>query len=136
MKYVLKNKIIYLNFDWGLRSIATSYSKIGFEDIKNKLGLASNEEAEFVIAKAVSDGVIDARIDREKQCMLSQTKSDLYCSSEPQKQLYINYIDIFSQHFFFWQNNLHFFESFSWHLFSILNQNSNYKWQKSIGISE
>ena len=86
-----------------MRSIATSYSKIGFEDIKNKLGLASNEEAEFVIAKAVSDGVIDARIDREKQCMLSQTKSDLYCSSEPQKQLYINYIDIFSQHFFFFK---------------------------------
>jgi len=72
----------------GLRSVATSYSQISFDDIRKKLGLNSNEEAEFVIAKAVSDGVIDARIDREAECMLSQRQADLYCSSEPQKQLH------------------------------------------------
>ena len=47
----------------GLRHLNISYSRIGLDDVAKRLGLPSVESAEFVVAKAVRDGVIDASLD-------------------------------------------------------------------------
>jgi 26S proteasome regulatory subunit N3 len=50
----------------GLRKVATSYKAIRFADIAGKLGLASADDAEYICAKAVRDGVIDAVLVHER----------------------------------------------------------------------
>ncbi|RXG50802.1 26S proteasome non-ATPase regulatory subunit 3 [Armadillidium vulgare] len=51
----------------GLRSISLSYSKISLADVAQKLMLGSKEDAEFIVAKAIRDGVIEERREREQQ---------------------------------------------------------------------
>ena len=41
------------------------------------------EETEQIVAKAIRDGVIDARIDHDNQWMLSLPLIDVYSSNEP-----------------------------------------------------
>ena len=43
--------------------------------------------AEYVIVKAIRDGVIDARVDHENAIMISNEAVDLYATNEPQAQL-------------------------------------------------
>lgn len=43
----------------GLRAIALSYSRISLADVAAKLTLGSREDAEFIVAKAIRDGVIE-----------------------------------------------------------------------------
>lgn len=45
----------------GVRSLSLAYSLISLRDICVKLHLDSEEDAEYIVAKAVRDGVIDAR---------------------------------------------------------------------------
>lgn len=68
----------------GLRMISLSYSRIPMRDIAAKLHLDSVEDAEFVAAKAIADGVIDATIDHEQGFMKSKETVDLYATAEPQ----------------------------------------------------
>merc|ERR1711879_946551 len=42
-------------------------------------------DAAGVVSKAIVDGVIDATIDHDNQCVKSQQKVDIYGSCEPQK---------------------------------------------------
>ena len=49
----------------GIRRISLSYSKISLADIAGQLALDSPEDAEFIVAKAIRDGVIDAEIDHK-----------------------------------------------------------------------
>jgi 26S proteasome regulatory subunit N3 len=56
----------------GVRGISLAYSKISLKDICIKLQLDSEEDAEFIVAKAIRDGVIDATIDHEKGSMSSK----------------------------------------------------------------
>ncbi|XP_059481246.1 probable 26S proteasome non-ATPase regulatory subunit 3 [Neocloeon triangulifer] len=67
-----------------VRAIGLSYSRISLVDITKKLMLESPEEAEFIIAKAIRDGVIEASLDHEKGYMRSKETSDVYCTREPQ----------------------------------------------------
>ncbi|XP_044738475.1 probable 26S proteasome non-ATPase regulatory subunit 3 [Chrysoperla carnea] len=67
-----------------IRSIGLAYSRISLQDIAQKLGLDSAEDAEFIVAKAIRDGVIEATIDPEKGYMRSKESSDIYCTREPQ----------------------------------------------------
>ncbi len=71
----------------GLRSIATSYSRITLADIARKLELSSLEEAADVAAKAIVDGVIDAKINYDKHCLESSWGEDVYSTADPAKQL-------------------------------------------------
>jgi 26S proteasome regulatory subunit N3 len=48
-----------------LRRINSSYSKISFADVARKIGLNKNSDVEFIIAKAVRDGVITAKLSHE-----------------------------------------------------------------------
>lgn len=68
----------------GIRMINLSYSKISLVDIAQKLQLDSPEDAEFIVAKAIRDGVIEAIIDHEKGYMQSKENIDVYCTREPQ----------------------------------------------------
>lgn len=52
----------------GVRMINLSYSRISLSDIAQKLQLDSPEDAEYIVAKAIRDNVIDASINHEKGC--------------------------------------------------------------------
>lgn len=67
-----------------IRSIGLSYSRISPEHIAKKLGLDSAEDAEFIVAKAIRDGVIEATIDPEKGYMRSKESTDVYSTRDPQ----------------------------------------------------
>lgn len=81
----LINRLRYNVIKTGLRSINLAYSRISLKDICAKLGLESEQDAAGVVAKAIVDGVIDATIDHDNQCVKSQQKVDIYGSCEPQK---------------------------------------------------
>ena len=49
----------------GIRQLSISYSRISLKDTCLKLQLDSEEDAEYVVAKAIRDGVVDAVIDHE-----------------------------------------------------------------------
>jgi 26S proteasome regulatory subunit N3 len=55
----------------GIRRISVSYSRISLRDICLKLQLDSEEDAEYIVAKAIRDGVIDATIDHQNGYMKS-----------------------------------------------------------------
>lgn len=67
-----------------IRSIGLSYSRISPRDIAKKLGLDAAEDAEFIVAKAIRDGVIEATLDPEKGFMRSKDSTDIYSTREPQ----------------------------------------------------
>lgn len=68
----------------GIRMISMSYSRISLKDICLKLQLDSEENAEYIVAKAIRDGVVDAKINHEKAYMQSTESSDVYSTAEPQ----------------------------------------------------
>lgn len=68
----------------GIRMISLSYSKISLRDICIKLHLDSEEDAEFIVAKAIRDGVIDATLDHSGGFMKSKEIADIYSTNEPQ----------------------------------------------------
>ncbi|KAL0992692.1 hypothetical protein UPYG_G00096850 [Umbra pygmaea] len=68
----------------GVRMISLSYSRISLADIAQKLQLDSSEDAEFIVAKAIRDGVIEASINHEKGYVQSKETMDIYGTREPQ----------------------------------------------------
>lgn len=69
----------------GLRRLNLSYSRISLDDIRDKLQLESSRSAEFVCAKAIKDGVIDAVIDHDRGFMSSKEITEVYATNDPQK---------------------------------------------------
>lgn len=70
----------------GIRMISLGYSRISLLDITKKLKLESEEDSEYIVAKAIRDGVIDARVDHERGEMVSVEGKDVYATNEPQEQ--------------------------------------------------
>lgn len=70
----------------GIRIISLSYSKISLKDICIKLHLDSEELTEYIVAKAIRDGVIEATIDHEKGFMQSKELLDIYSTKLPQNE--------------------------------------------------
>ncbi|KAI1290220.1 26S proteasome non-ATPase regulatory subunit 3 [Halotydeus destructor] len=68
----------------GVRMINLSYSKISLADIAAKLLLDTAEDAEYIVAKAIRDGVIEATIDHEGRYLQSKETVDVYATAEPQ----------------------------------------------------
>jgi len=84
----------------GIRMISLSYSRISLQDIAQKLGLDSADDAEFIVSKAIRDGVIDATIDHEQKCVQSKENVDVYSTVEPQQAFHqrISFsLDIYNQ---------------------------------------
>jgi len=69
----------------GLRKISISYSKISVAAICEKLSFDSVEDMEYIIAKAIHDGVIEAFLDRSAGFMFSKSTTDIYSTEAPQK---------------------------------------------------
>lgn len=68
----------------GIRIMSLTYSRISLRDICVRLGLDSEESAEYIVGKAIRDGVIDASIDHENGYMQSKEVLDVYSTTEPQ----------------------------------------------------
>jgi 26S proteasome regulatory subunit N3 len=69
----------------GIRMMSLTYSRISLRDICLRLGLESEESAEYIVAKAIRDGVIEATLDHEKGFMQSKEILDVYATQEPQE---------------------------------------------------
>ncbi|EJW82204.1 26S proteasome non-ATPase regulatory subunit 3 [Wuchereria bancrofti] len=72
-----------------LRQISTAYSCISIKDICKKLLLNTDQEAEYLVAKAIKDGGIEAAITFDSQnsserYMQSRETEDIYRTTEPQ----------------------------------------------------
>mmetsp|Transcript_89535 Transcript_89535/g.175242 ORF Transcript_89535/g.175242 Transcript_89535/m.175242 type:complete len:521 (+) Transcript_89535:68-1630(+) len=67
----------------GLRKLHVSYSRLSLQDVADRLGLPSATSAEFVVAKAVRDGVLDATIHHEEGYVQSHDLVDVYATKEP-----------------------------------------------------
>jgi len=72
----------------GLRRINLSYSRISLADVKDKLKLESVADAEFVVSKAIRDGIIEASIDHEGGFLRSKENPDVYSTTLPQVQFH------------------------------------------------
>lgn len=67
----------------GIRMMSLSYARISLRDMCLRLGLDSEESAEYIVAKAIRDGVIEASLDHEKGFMKSKDIGDIYSTREP-----------------------------------------------------
>lgn len=67
----------------GIRMMSLSYAKISLRDICIKLDLESEQSAEYIVAKAIRDGVIEASIDHEHGFMKSKDVGDVHATREP-----------------------------------------------------
>jgi len=67
----------------GVRMISLSYSRISLVDIARKLMLDQTGDAEFIVAKAIRDGVIEATIDHDGGFVQSKENPDIYSTVEP-----------------------------------------------------
>ncbi|KAH7345253.1 proteasome regulatory subunit C-terminal-domain-containing protein [Rhizoctonia solani] len=77
----------------GIRSLSIAYSRISLRTIAQKLSLDSEENAEYIVSKAIRDGVIEAKIEHEKGWMESWERGTdrgtgrggVYETSEPRE---------------------------------------------------
>jgi len=81
--YLLITRLRHNVIKTGVRKINFSYSRISLADVAVKLSLDSAEDAEFIVAKAIRDGVIEATIDHERRFVQSKDTDDLYTTREP-----------------------------------------------------
>lgn len=70
----------------GIRIISLSYTKISLKDICIKLHLDNESSAEYIVSKAIRDGVIDAKINHQQGFVESNEILNVYSTSEPQEQ--------------------------------------------------
>lgn len=69
----------------GIRTMSLTYQRISLKEICLRLHLDSEESAEYIVAKAIRDGVIEASINHEKGYMQSKEQLDVYATQEPQQ---------------------------------------------------
>ncbi|KAH3902480.1 related to 26S proteasome regulatory subunit RPN3 [Saccharomycodes ludwigii] len=67
----------------GIRIISLTYKKISLKDICLKLHLDSEQSAEYMVSRAIRDGVIEAKIDYEKGLVETSEVLNVYDTNEP-----------------------------------------------------
>ena len=67
----------------GVRGMSLAYARISLRDICLRLSLPSEQTAEYIVAKAIRDGVIEATLDHERGYMKSKDVGDVYATREP-----------------------------------------------------
>ncbi|GME93712.1 unnamed protein product [Ambrosiozyma monospora] len=70
----------------GIRTISLCYKRISLKDICIKLHLDSELSAEYIVGKAIKDGVIEATINHKEGYMQSKEISDVYQTKAPQDE--------------------------------------------------
>lgn len=83
MNYSLVIRLRHIVIKSGLKRINLAYSVISLGDVASKLGL-KEDDTEFIVAKAIRDGVIEAYIDHENRVLRSKVLEDVYMTNEPQ----------------------------------------------------
>lgn len=83
--YSLIQRLSHNVLKTGLRKISVSYSRISLADVASKLQLPSVSSAEYICARAIKDGVIEASISHEDGWLTSNEITDVYSTEEPQK---------------------------------------------------
>jgi len=81
--YTLISRLAHAVVKAGLRKLHISYSRISLRDVADRLGLPGATSAEFVVAKAVRDGVLEATIHHEEGYVQSHDLVDVYATKEP-----------------------------------------------------
>jgi len=81
--YTLISRLAHQVVKAGLRKLQLSYSRLSLQDVADRLGLASAEQAEFVVAKAVRDGVLDATLHPKEGYVQSHDLVNVYATKEP-----------------------------------------------------
>ncbi|KAL3937037.1 MAG: hypothetical protein SGBAC_007763 [Bacillariaceae sp.] len=81
--YTLISRLAHQVVKAGLRKLHMSYSRLSLQDVADRLGLPSAKSAEFVVAKAVRDGVLDATIHHIEGYVQSHDLIDVYATKEP-----------------------------------------------------
>lgn len=81
--YTLISRLAHQVVKAGLRKLHVSYSRLSLQDVADRLGLPSAMSAEFVVSKAVRDGVLDATIHHEEGYVQSHDLVDVYATKEP-----------------------------------------------------
>lgn len=67
----------------GVRMLSLSYSRISLRDICTRLSIPSEESAEYITAKAIRDGVIEASLDHQNGHLVTTPQKDAYSTTEP-----------------------------------------------------
>ncbi|CCW60941.1 unnamed protein product [Phytomonas sp. EM1] len=67
----------------GLRRICQAYSRISISDVCVKLSMENPADAEYILSKAIHDGVIDAVLDNVKRELITSDSVDVYSTTEP-----------------------------------------------------
>jgi len=83
--YLLVQRLRHNVIKTGLKKICIAYSRISFKDICVRLHLDSELDAEYIVAKAIRDGIIDATINHVEGYLQSTENVDIYSTNEPQK---------------------------------------------------
>lgn len=73
----------------GVRMLSLSYSRISLRDICTRLGVDSEESAEYITAKAIRDGVIEASLDHEQGHLVTIPQKDAYSTTEPSEAFHL-----------------------------------------------
>lgn len=81
--YTLISRLAHQVVKAGLRKLHLSYSRLALSDVADRLGLPNARSAEYVVAKAVRDGVVDATIHPEEGYVQSHDLVDVYTTKEP-----------------------------------------------------
>jgi 26S proteasome regulatory subunit N3 len=81
--YTLISRLAHQVVKAGLRKLHVSYSRLSLQDVADRLGLPSAQSAEYVVAKAVRDGVLDATIYHDAGYVQSHDLMDVYSTKEP-----------------------------------------------------
>ncbi|KAL9395137.1 hypothetical protein Peur_014422 [Populus x canadensis] len=89
---LLRNYLHYNLYDQaeklriGLRNISICYSSISLDDVADKLRMHSTnhvEDVENIVAKAISDGANEAKIDHANGWLTLKETGDIYSTAEP-----------------------------------------------------
>lgn len=72
----------------GLKRLAAAYIRVPLAEVCTKLGLPSVDDAEFVILKAIKEGVINATVDHSHQFMECKPSTNTYYTSQPHSDLH------------------------------------------------
>mmetsp|Transcript_23404 Transcript_23404/g.44031 ORF Transcript_23404/g.44031 Transcript_23404/m.44031 type:complete len:522 (-) Transcript_23404:80-1645(-) len=84
----LINRLAHNVVKAGLRRLNISYSRIYLKDIAERLSLGSAKSAEYIVAKAIRDGVIDGVINHKEGYLQSNELVDVYSTTEPAEALH------------------------------------------------
>ncbi len=84
---VLARRLHHSVLTAGLKRLAKAYSRIPLAEISQKLGLASPEDATFVLLKAIREGVIEGQLDADHGFLRIIKAPTPYYTTLPQEAL-------------------------------------------------